>query len=100
MATLSPITEPTIADLFANYEFGRAYDEMFGKPGRPRSHYRPLYARLLNLAYQELKRSKQEADLSFFNQGITFTVYGRAEGTERIFPHDLLPRIVSRSEWE
>jgi uncharacterized circularly permuted ATP-grasp superfamily protein len=100
MATLSPTTEPTIADPFANYEFGGAYDEMFGRPGRPRSHYRPLYARLLNLAHEELKRSKQEADLSFFNQGITFTVYGRAEGTERIFPHDLLPRIVSRSEWE
>ena len=36
----------------------------------------------------------------FFNQGITFTVYGRKEGTERIFPHDLLPRIIPCAEWE
>ena len=45
-------------------------------------------------------RSKQQADLTFFNQGITFTVYGRNEATERIFPHDLLPRIVSAADWD
>ena len=37
--------------------------------------------------------------MSFLNQGITFTVYGRREGTERIFPYDLLPRIVTNAEW-
>ena len=41
-----------------------------------------------------------EADQSFFNQGITFTVYGNDKGTERIFPHDLLPRIITAAEWE
>ncbi|MBV8828672.1 MAG: circularly permuted type 2 ATP-grasp protein [Acidobacteriaceae bacterium] len=76
-----------------------AYDEMFRAPNRPRSHYRALYSRLLNLPAEELRRSKQEADVSFFNQGITFNVYGRSEGTERIFPHDLLPRIISSAEW-
>src|SRR5207247_6996502 len=39
------------------------------------------------------------AYLSFLNQGITFTVYGREEGTERIFPYDLLPRLITSSEW-
>jgi uncharacterized circularly permuted ATP-grasp superfamily protein len=34
------------------------------------------------------------------HQGITFTVYGREEGTERIFPNDLLPRIITSAEWE
>lgn len=47
----------------------------------------------------ELKRAKQESDLIFLNQGITFTFYGKEEGTERIFPHDLLPRIITRKEW-
>src|SRR6202034_2612750 len=100
MATPSPIAERSIPALFAEYEVNAAYDEMFRAKGRPRPHYRPLYARLLNLPSEELRRSKQEADLSFFNQGITFTVYGRQEGTERIFPHDLLPRIVTSAEWQ
>ena len=47
-----------------------------------------------------MRRRKQAADLSFLHQGITFTVYGRDEGTERIFPHDLLPRIITSAEWE
>jgi uncharacterized circularly permuted ATP-grasp superfamily protein len=85
---------------FADYELGAAYDEMFRSPNRPRSHYRSLFTKLQSLPAEELKRSKQEADLSFFNQGITFTVYGRKEGTERIFPHDLLPRIIPCAEWE
>jgi hypothetical protein len=85
---------------FSDYEIGAAYDEMFRAKGRPRTHYKNLYTQLLNLPPEELHRCKKEADLSFFNQGITFTVYGRAEGTEQIFPHDLLPRIITSSEWD
>jgi uncharacterized circularly permuted ATP-grasp superfamily protein len=64
-----------------------------------RPHYQALLARLEAMSPDELKRRKQAADLSFLHQGITFTVYGRTEGTERIFPHDLLPRIITAAEW-
>ncbi len=100
MATPAQISAINNLGPFAEYQTGTAYDEMFRGVGRPRSHYRSLYTRLLSLPTTELLRFKQEADLSFFNQGITFTVYGRKEGTERIFPHDLLPRIIPNSEWE
>ncbi len=73
---------------------------MFDGSGEVRPHYAPLYDMLQELPSAELKRAKQESDLIFLNQGITFTVYGREEGTERIFPHDLLPRVVTRREWE
>ncbi len=100
MATPTTFSERNIPAPFADYELGAAYDEMFRSPNRPRSHYRSLFTKLQSLPAEELKRSKQEADLSFFNQGITFTVYGKQEGTERIFPHDLLPRIIPCAEWE
>src|SRR5918911_266245 len=45
------------------------------------------------------RRRQHAADLAFLHQGITFTVYGREEGTERIFPYDLLPRIITGAEW-
>src|SRR4029453_6217043 len=67
---------------------------------QPRRPYRKLHRELLKLTPEELLRNKQQADLTFFNQGITFTVYGRNEATERIFPHDLLPRIVSAADWD
>lgn len=73
---------------------------MFDKEGRPRTHYQPLYQRLLELPVEELWRRQQASDLAFLNQGITFTVYGNEEGTERIFPYDLLPRILTSKDWE
>src|ERR1700729_3007500 len=88
------------AEALHQYELNGAYDEMFSAVDLPRKQYRPLYTQLLNLSPDELRRSKHEADQSFFNQGITFTVYGNEKGTERIFPHDLLPRIITATEWE
>ena len=84
---------------FVNYKFDKAYDEMFESPGVPRSQYRALHQTLLGLPPEELRKSQQAADLSFLHEGITFTVYGNKEGTERIFPNDLVPRIILAREW-
>jgi uncharacterized circularly permuted ATP-grasp superfamily protein len=84
---------------FRNYQFDLAYDEMFEAPGIPRLHYQALFQTLLGLPAEEMRRSQQAADLSFLHQGITFTVYGNDEGTERVFPNDLLPRIIPNPEW-
>jgi uncharacterized circularly permuted ATP-grasp superfamily protein len=97
---------PAIDDLqrdrsrFDQYWLDAAYDEMFAGPAEPRAHYCGLYDLLRDVPLAEMRRRKQAADISFLHQGITFTVYGREEGTERIFPHDLLPRIVTSAEWE
>ena len=85
---------------FTHYDIGTAFDEMFDGEGTARGHYRAIYERLLELPAAELQNRQQAADLSFLHQGITFTVYGNDEGTERIFPYDLLPRIITSAEWE
>jgi len=85
---------------FASYELdGAVFDEMFSAPGAPRGHYKALFDILQTLPPDELQRHQQLADQSFLLQGITFTVYGNDEGTERIFPYDLLPRIITAAEW-
>lgn len=84
---------------FTQYELDATYDEMFTPEAQPRPQYELLYQRLLALSPEELEIRQQAADRSFLNQGITFTVYGREEGIERIFPYDLLPRIISAAEW-
>ena len=89
----------TLPALFQHYDLDEAHDEMLDSSGAVRAHYRHLYDTLLELPAEELDRRKQIADLSFLHQGITFTVYGRDEGTERIFPNDLLPRILTGEEW-
>ena len=94
------VSDRSGAETLRQYELNGAYDEMFRAADHPRKQYRHLYNLLLSLGPGELRRSKHEADQSFFNQGITFTVYGHDKGTERIFPHDLLPRIITAAEWE
>jgi uncharacterized circularly permuted ATP-grasp superfamily protein len=84
---------------FRNYQLDLAYDEMFEASAIPRPHYRALFQTLLGLPPEEMRKSQQAADLSFLHQGITFNVYGAEEGTERVFPNDLLPRIIPNQEW-
>ena len=94
------MTDPEPAHpAFSAYLRDTAYDEMFDAAGSPRPPYRALHQRMLELPADELRYLQQSAELSFLNQGITFTVYGQEEGTERIFPYDLVPRILTAAEW-
>ncbi len=98
MSTVRPsghLENPALAEYFLDH----AFDEMFGEGGAIRPQYRELLEALTSIPRDELQRRKHSADVSFLTQGITFTVYGREEGTERIFPYDLLPRVVTSSEW-
>ncbi len=92
--------QPTLPPPFSQYHLNVAYDEMFSRGGTARPAYEELYQRLLELSMDTLQQRQQAADVAFLNQGITFTVYGGDEGTERIWPYDLLPRIITSSEWE
>jgi uncharacterized circularly permuted ATP-grasp superfamily protein len=84
---------------YAHYVLAKAYDEMFAADGEVRPHYALLHRRLAELPSDELRRRQQACEQSFLHQGITFTVYGDNQSTERIIPTDLLPRIVPASEW-
>src|ERR1039458_5519856 len=97
MSAASPLQLDT---LFGEYPLDQAFDEMREPNGDLRAHYRALAETLASLPHDELQRRKQSADLSFLTQGITFTVYGSDEGTEKIFPYDLLPRLITASEWD
>ncbi|HEY0703872.1 MAG TPA: circularly permuted type 2 ATP-grasp protein [Candidatus Acidoferrales bacterium] len=86
--------------LFEGYEPGEFYDEMFSRPGCPRPHYAKLFEKLATLVPSQFEERRKLADLSFLLQGITFTVYSDGRGTERLFPFDLIPRILPNSEWQ
>jgi uncharacterized circularly permuted ATP-grasp superfamily protein len=85
--------------LFDGYSLA-AYDEMFDCEGSPRPHYAALHERLIELGPDELERRNKVADLTMRQQGITFTVYGRDSGVERIIPFDPIPRLIAPIEWE
>jgi len=91
--------KPARQSHFSHYHLGRPYDEMFLPDGTIRTHYLPLHERVATLPADELRRRQHTCEQSFLHQGITFTVYGDNQATERIIPTDLLPRIVTAAEW-
>jgi len=87
---------------FDPYDLGppnQFFDEMFDAAGEPREHYRVLFDQLRQLDQATYEERRRAADIQFLYQGITFTVYSAQEGIERIFPFDLIPRIIPQSEW-
>ncbi len=85
--------------LLQDYDFGVGYDEMFSSSGVPREHCRAVFEALSSLTPADVAEARQRADLAFVNLGITFTVYSESEGIERIFPFDLVPRVIAGTEW-
>ena len=83
----------------AAYPLDGFFDEMFAGPGEVRPHYRALVDQLLEMSPEAFDERRRAADASFLYQGITFTVYAEEEGTERVFPFDLVPRIIPEAEW-
>src|ERR1700693_5086794 len=85
---------------FEHYQIGPFFDEMFEAGCEPRAAARALVQLLETMTDGELQRRQQSAERALLHMGITFNVYGDSAGTERIFPFDLVPRIVSASEWD
>src|SRR5262245_27919527 len=84
---------------FTQYDAGGFFDELFEANSRPRAAARALVQLIDALPDGELLRRQQSAERALLNMGITFNVYGDSAGTERIFPFDLVPRIVTAGEW-
>ena len=76
------------------------YDEMFQSAGVPRTACAEFATRLDAIAEGELRERQRAAELNLCNMGITFNVYGHEDGTEKVWPFDLLPRIIEYDEWQ
>ena len=84
---------------FTNYQLDDFYDELFKTRGEPRPGSKLLIERLESLSGENLLAKQKAAETMLLQMGITFAVYGNEEGAEKIFPFDIIPRIVDGSEW-
>ncbi|MEZ6103264.1 MAG: circularly permuted type 2 ATP-grasp protein [Pirellulaceae bacterium] len=88
-----------MTNLFASYQSAGSYDEIFSADGVARPHSRAFVERLEAFSHEELRRRQRAADLNLYNMGITFAVYGHGDGVEKVWPFDLVPRIIDAQEW-
>lgn len=84
---------------FSQYKTQDFYDELFSEDGLPRSLAKPLVEAIDRLPKGELRKRQESAERTFLNSGVTFTVNGDGGGIDRIFPFDLIPRLVDGGEW-
>lgn len=88
------------ASIFNNYTVPpKTWDEMYAG-GDVRTPYQSVHDFLRQFSQDELSKKEEMARRLFMSQGITFTVYSSGEGIEKIFPFDVIPRIVTASEWD
>ncbi len=87
------------SSIFESYPLAPGtWDEMYaGK--EVRTPYQDIYEFLQAIPLEELNKKEDLAKRLFMSQGITFTVYSSGEGIEKIFPFDIIPRIVTAAEW-
>ena len=86
--------------LFKTYPHDpRVWDEMKDSV-HVREQYRNVFEFLHNIPVDELNKKEELAKRLFMSQGITFTVYSSGEGIEKIFPFDIIPRIITAVEWD
>jgi uncharacterized circularly permuted ATP-grasp superfamily protein len=85
--------------LGVNYQSNGFYDEMLAPSGQPRPGYRTLYDHLNRLGAKELSRRHDLAMQMFRDHGITFAVYPDAQGSDKVFPFDIIPRVISAQTW-
>lgn len=86
----------TIFDQYISEQ--KVYDEMF-TGDTVRDQYQKIYEMLKGISREALDGKEDIAQKLFMNLGITFTVYSSNEGIERIFPFDIIPRIITSMEW-
>jgi len=87
-------------DPFSNYQpIDGAYDECFSGPGACRVEAERVIQPLAQLGEREFRSRRKLADATFLRGGITFSVYADQQGAERIFPFDLVPRVISHEDW-
>jgi uncharacterized circularly permuted ATP-grasp superfamily protein len=87
-------------ETFKTYDPEDFYDELIDKNGKPRPGAQLLIDQIESLPEGDLALRQKEAEALLLKMGITFNVYGQDEGTEKIFPFDLIPRIVSSVDWQ
>ncbi|GAC1303147.1 MAG: circularly permuted type 2 ATP-grasp protein [Vulcanimicrobiaceae bacterium] len=86
-------------DLQPHHAVAQQFDELYAPGGEPRPHYEPLAQTLSRIDRADMLGRVNAINTALLQRGVTFTVYADSAGTERVFPFDVIPRILTAAEW-
>lgn len=99
MAAVAALKNPKMISCLQGYEPGPFYCELLGARQQPTREIAPLWHALETSELSALRRRSADAERELFNLGITFTVYTEKDAIDRILPFDVIPRVVTASDW-
>ena len=91
---------PSLNPIVSSYDPEAFFDELVSAPGVVRPAFAALAEKLSELAPGELSGRQQAADRALMRMGITFQVYGEESKAEKVFPFDILPRVIGADDWD
>ena len=92
-------SDSRLSGLLSGYDRGGFYDELFGGRGNTAPHAALIRERLSALEFDDIRRRSDDAAHELYNLGITFLIYSEQEAVDRILPFDVIPRVLSATEW-
>src|SRR3712207_6270429 len=99
MATVTVLRNPSSAAPLDTYDPGPFFCELLGTPGHRDRNLTTLWQSLQGMELSELSARAKDAERELFMLGITFTVYSERNAIDRILPFDLIPRVLTSSDW-
>lgn len=89
-----------MAFAWKDYKTGNFYDEIINSSGNPRKPAQKLYSYLNSLNSEDIASRKTAAELAIKEMGISFTVYTDEGNIDRAWPFDIIPRVISKTQWD
>lgn len=83
-----------------DYELGEFYDEIISSPGNARKPAKKLLAYFKTLSDEDIAHRKLAAESTIKEMGISFTVYTEEGNIDRAWPFDIIPRVISKKQWD
>ena len=84
--------------MFGTYANSECFDELVNQEGGSRHPH--ITSQLEQIGFAELEKRQKSTELRMKDLGITFAVYGHQDGTEKVWPFDILPRMIHQNEWK
>jgi uncharacterized circularly permuted ATP-grasp superfamily protein len=99
MATITALQKPATAGTLDGYDPGHFYCELMGSPENQNRNLAALWQRLQGVELGKLRERAGDAERELFTLGITFTVYSERSAIDRILPFDVIPRVITATDW-
>ena len=83
-----------------DYDSGIFYDELISSPGNARKPARKIVSYIKNLSDEDIESRKRAAESTIKEMGVSFTVYTEEGNIDRAWPFDIIPRVITKKQWE